>query len=261
MNAIPQAELFGVSYFRGTLEDATALVIDSAVSERGGYACLCNVHVLETAHRDPLVMAALDDAKVVFPDGTPIVWAQRASYRDGAPFDRIAGPDLMERVLRDGRVHGMRHALYGSTEDVVGRLRATVARRYPGAEIVASVTPPFGEQTEEEVTKQVEAIRASRPHVVWIALGAPRQELWAAKYAPLLEPAFVVAVGAAFDFLAGVKPRAPRWMRRAGLEWLHRLSLEPARLGRRYVTTNTTFLLRAASSLVRRRSAAKRSRS
>jgi N-acetylglucosaminyldiphosphoundecaprenol N-acetyl-beta-D-mannosaminyltransferase len=246
------AALFGVSYFRGTLADATALVVQAAMDGSGGYACLCNVHVLETAHRDADVMSALDAARVVFPDGAPIVWAQRMATPGPNRADRIGGPDLMAHVLSNGCAQGLRHALYGSTDAVLERLRETVEDRYPGVQIVASVAPPFGSRSEHDVMADVAQLRAAQPHVVWVALGAPRQELWAARYAHLLEPAFVVGVGAAFEFLAGVKPRAPRWMRRAGLEWLHRLASEPGRLGRRYVITNTQFLVRVASSVVRR---------
>ena len=146
---------------------------------------------------------------------------------------------------------GLRHALYGSTTALLGSLEAELLRRYPEAQIVASVAPPFGNSLEARLDQDLEALRAARSHIVWVALGAPRQELWAAKHAGALEPALVVGVGAAFDFLAGAKPRAPLWMQQAGFEWLHRATTEPRRLSMRYMSTNTRFAIRTAIDLVR----------
>jgi N-acetylglucosaminyldiphosphoundecaprenol N-acetyl-beta-D-mannosaminyltransferase len=245
-----QTDVFGVACFRGTLEVATTLVIEAAVKRVGGYACLCNVHVLETARRDRRVMGALANARWVFPDGAPLVWIQRVV--ESGPAERVGGPDLMERVLRDGSARGLRHALYGSTDAVLDRLRDAIERQYPQVEIVASIAPPFGSSLNEAIASDVHALRSARPDVVWVALGAPRQELWAARYAHELEPTLVVGVGAAFEFLGGSRPRAPRWMQTLGLEWLHRLANEPRRLGPRYVNTNAQFLFRTLSTIVLR---------
>ena len=246
-----RTDVFGVPCFRGTLEEATALVVSEARSGSGGYACLCNVHVLETARRDFRVMAALREALVVFPDGAPIAWVQRLT--EPGAGERVGGPDLMERVFRDGCAVGLRHALYGSTEEVLEGVRATFERRYPLAQVVAAISPPFGPRTDEEIVRDLDALRSARPHVIWVALGAPRQELWAARFAPALEPALLVGVGAAFDFIAGSKRRAPAWMQEASLEWLHRLATEPRRLGIRYLSTNSRFLVRVGAGLARRR--------
>lgn len=247
-------DVLGVRCFRGTLDEATAGVVSMAVEKPGGYACFCNVHVLETAQRDAAVMAALAGARVVFPDGAPLVWMQR--WSDGGPAERVGGPDLMESVVRQGRTVNLRHALYGSTPSTLADLETALKRRHPGARIVASIAPPFGSRTEAEVSAELVSLRAAEPDVVWVALGAPRQELWAARYAAALSPALVIGVGAAFDFIGGRKRRAPVWMQRTSLEWLHRLLMEPRRLARRYLVTNSRFLLRAGSrvahDLVRR---------
>jgi UDP-N-acetyl-D-mannosaminuronic acid transferase (WecB/TagA/CpsF family) len=112
-----RTDVFGVPCFRGTLAEAAAVVVQLAREGRGGYACLCNVHVLETAHRDPRLSKALDEARVVFPDGAPIAWVQRFLAR--APAHRVGGPDLMTHVLREGCAVGLEHAFYGSTEEVL----------------------------------------------------------------------------------------------------------------------------------------------
>ncbi|PWU24592.1 MAG: glycosyltransferase [Candidatus Rokuibacteriota bacterium] len=242
-----RTDVFGVRCFRGTLNEATALLIDAAVARSGGYACLCNVHVLETARRDPNVMHALAAAEVVFPDGAPIALAQR--WFAPVRAERVGGPDLMQRVIADGQKSELRHAFYGSTPTVLASLERSLRDRYPDVNVVASVAPPFGPRvTLSEADREM--MRAARPHIVWVALGAPRQELWMARHAAQLAPSMLVGVGAAFDFLSGSKVRAPRWMQTAGLEWLHRLLSEPRRLGPRYVTTNARFLGRLARSVL-----------
>lgn len=244
--------VLGVDCFRGDLARAAEALIERARSGRGGYVCLCNAHVLMTARRDPSLMAALRDAWVVLPDGAPVAWMMRGT--DGSPApERIGGPDLMPRVVDASRSSGLRHGFYGATPRTLDRLTERLAARYPGAEIAIAISPPFGEIGEERARADIAAIRDARVDILWVGLGAPRQELWMARYAPRLEPVLLVGVGAAFDFLAGVKKRAPAWMRRAGLEWAHRLMTEPRRLGRRYVVTNSQFLAAASHDLVTRR--------
>lgn len=239
--------VFGVPVFRGDLDGAARLVVERASMRRSGYVCLCNVHVLMTARRDPQLMGALTDACAVFADGAPVAWLQR---RLGAPdARRVAGADLMSRVFELGRREGLRHYLYGSTEDVLRRLVDRLDARYPGA-VVGAASPPFGPVNALTVDKSLEAARAD---VVWCALGAPKQELWMHRFARTFEPAVVVGVGAAFDFLAGTKPRAPGWMRNAGLEWLDRLRNEPRRLALRYLATNSRFIASLPLELFRGR--------
>ena len=229
--------VLGVDCFAGDLRAAAALVVERARCGQGGFVLLMNVHVAMTAQRDEALRGALQDACAVFPDGAPISWLER---RRGARAERIAGPDLMLAVLNEAP--DLRHVLFGSTPDVLSRLERELPAAVPGFRAAGSFAPRPGAEHDEAA---LEAIRAARPDVVWVALGAPKQELWARRHAPSLDPAIVVGVGAAFDFHAGTKPRAPRWMQRSGLEWLHRLAHEPRRLGWRYVETNSRFLVYA----------------
>jgi N-acetylglucosaminyldiphosphoundecaprenol N-acetyl-beta-D-mannosaminyltransferase len=232
----------------GTVESAADAVIARALSGEGGYAVLCNVHVLMTARKRPDVMDAVRGAWAVFPDGAPIAWMQR---RDGhKDAERIGGPDLMPAVLERGRSHGVRHAFVGSTPDVVSALQTRLEDFYPEADVVLAHAPERGGEDGDAL---FESIAAARPQIVWCALGAPKQELWMARRARDLAPALVLGVGAAFDFHAGTKERAPRWIQRAGLEWVHRLASEPRRLIVRYLTTNAAFVVAAASRLARQR--------
>ena len=229
--------VLNVQCFVGDLPAATAAVGERARSGQGGFVCLANVHVAVTAQRDSRLRDALAAAWLVLPDGAPLAWLLR---RGGAEACRIPGPDLMPAVIERGQSVGLRHFLFGSTSEVVEALEHRLRARFPSARIVDTYAPPIGaEGTSDSLARIVSA----RPDVVWVALGAPKQELWAARHAAALSPALVVGVGAAFEFLAGRKSRAPHWMQTLGLEWLHRLVREPRRLVWRYVSTNTLFAL------------------
>jgi N-acetylglucosaminyldiphosphoundecaprenol N-acetyl-beta-D-mannosaminyltransferase len=242
------AEALAVPCFAGSAEDAADLVVSRVLTGEGGYAVLCNVHVLVTAQRDAGLREALDKAWAIFPDGAPVAWLLR---RSGAPHaSRVAGPDLMPAVIERGLPHGLRHFLLGSTPDVLARLERRLRERFPGIEIAGRLAP-FGD--DAALNTIVPQVREACSHVVWCALGAPKQELWMRRNASALAPALTLGVGAAFDFHAGTKARAPRWMQRLGLEWLRRLLSEPQRLFGRYLKTNSEFLARASIQLVKRR--------
>jgi N-acetylglucosaminyldiphosphoundecaprenol N-acetyl-beta-D-mannosaminyltransferase len=225
-------------------------VIERALAGGSGYGVFCNVHVLMTARRQPDVMRAVDGAWAVFPDGAPIAWFERRVGMQEAT--RIGGPDLMTAVFDRGRARGLRHVLFGSTSTVVDALARNLRDRFPGAEVVGTHAPARGEEVDESLLRRVAGMK---PHVVWCALGAPRQELWMRDHAHELAPALVLGVGAAFDFHAGTKKRAPAWMQKAGLEWAHRLASEPKRLAGRYATTNIGFVVRATRAIARHRAA------
>lgn len=237
--------------FVGELPAAAELVIERALSGEGGHVCLLNVHLFVSTRHELEVLDAVQTASLVFPDGWPIAWLQRRLGASSAR--RIPGPDLMPEVIAAGRERGLRHFLYGSTPEVVEVLRQRLEAIYPGVEIVGTYSPRFEPRSVADDLADVERIREASPHLVWCALGSPKQELWAARNAPALAPAVVVAVGAAFDFLAENKPRAPQAWQRLGLEWLHRLTTEPRRLVGRYLRTNPEFALVALRVLARRR--------
>src|SRR6185312_690533 len=133
--------------------------------------------------------------------------------------------------------------------EVLGQLERRLVDRFPRAIVAGSISPPFREVTDAENEAFAEQIVAARADIVWVGLGLPKQDEWLRRSAALFAPAVGLGVGAAFDFLAGTKPRAPEWAQAAGLEWLHRLMKEPRRLAGRYATTNTEFLARAGISI------------
>jgi N-acetylglucosaminyldiphosphoundecaprenol N-acetyl-beta-D-mannosaminyltransferase len=239
-----RSPVFEVSCFAGSADTAVQLVVARAASGEGGYACFANAHVMATATRSPTLKAALQGSWCVFPDGAPVAWIQRRTGGGGAR--RIAGPDLMLAVLDRGRELGLRHYLFGSTPHVLDALANNLSERQPGIEIVGTRAPSYG---REDAEAGLADIRSARPDIVWVALGAPKQELWASRHVSDLPASLLMPVGAAFDFIADAKPRAPEWMQGHGLEWVHRLWTEPRRLGWRYLSTNSIFVLRALRDL------------
>lgn len=247
-SAFSTCEVLGVNCVVGDIACAAEAVIDRALVGDGGYGILCNVHVLMTALREPELMRSVEGAWAVFPDGAPVAWLQRRVGMTHAK--RIGGPDLMLAVIDRGRTRDLRHALFGSTPFVIERLAARLRAVLPDAAIVMTHAPDQGEQDDEALVRR---IADCRPHVVWCALGAPKQEIWMSRWAGLLSPALLVGVGAAFDFHAGIKQRAPVWAQQMGLEWMHRLYCEPRRLAWRYLRTNSEFALRTTRVLAQAR--------
>jgi N-acetylglucosaminyldiphosphoundecaprenol N-acetyl-beta-D-mannosaminyltransferase len=242
---VARSTVLGIDCFAGDLDSAATAVVARALSGEGGFACLANVHVLVTAQRDPELRSALDGAWADFPDGAPIAWLLRRAR--GVAARRIAGPDLMPAVIGRGQRINLRHFLFGSTPSVLGALELQLSRRFPEMRVAGKWSPKFGEESSEE---SLQRIRDTQPDLIWVALGAPKQELWMARHTMELHPAVALGVGAAFDFNAGLKTRAPLWMQRAGLEWLHRLVTEPRRLGWRYISTNSIFFVKALRDLI-----------
>lgn len=209
---------------------------------RRGVLCFANVHVVMEARRSPAVRRALLRADGVVPDGMPLAWFLRA--RGHPDQDRVYGPDFMLAVLARAAGRGDRVFLFGGTAATLARLRTVLRRRFPRLRIVGAVSPPFRERaTAAEDRLAVRWINAARPDIVFVGLGAPKQELWMARNRGRLRAPVLAGVGAAFDFHAGTVAQAPARLRGLGLEWLYRLAAEPRRLWRRYLLLNPAFMV------------------
>jgi N-acetylglucosaminyldiphosphoundecaprenol N-acetyl-beta-D-mannosaminyltransferase len=208
-------------------------IIDGWIRQRAReYVTVTPAHAVMEAYRDTELRHIFNRAGLTTPDGMAIVWLLR--LRGHKKVRRVYGPDLLLEVSRTGVPLGYRHLLYGGTEGVAARLSACLTARFPGIRIVGTHTPPFRALAAEEDQAIVDALNASRADIVWVGLSTPKQERWMAEHRHQLEAPVLVGVGAAFDFLSGAKPQAPRWMQRSGLEWLFRLASEPRRLWPRY---------------------------
>jgi N-acetylglucosaminyldiphosphoundecaprenol N-acetyl-beta-D-mannosaminyltransferase len=227
----------GLTDYESTLDwiDATA--------EQGGrgYVCVCNVHAVMAAAEDPELRHALLASSLNVPDGQPLVWALAAL---GHPLqDRVYGPELMARSCARSVETGQRLYLYGGrNQGALVQLALNLRQRYPGVKIVGGYSPPHRPLTDSERDSVIAEINGSRPDVVWVGIGVPKQEKWMAEMRPHLDAPVLVGVGAAFDFHAGLVPQAPRWMQELGLEWAFRLAQEPRRLWRRYTRYNPRFV-------------------
>ena len=229
---------------------AVARIAHWAQRRESRVVCLCNAHSVVTAAQNPAFMGVLQRADLATPDGAPVAWILR---RLGAPGQaRVSGPDLMLDYCARAAANGQSLYLLGSTPETLARLQQRLLLRWPALRIAGAASPPFRALSADEDAEIVQAINASGAGSVWVSLGCPKQEQWMDAHRGRVQ-AVMVGVGAAFDFHAGSVARAPQWMRKHGLEWLHRLASEPRRLWRRYATTNTVFILRAARQLLTRR--------
>jgi N-acetylglucosaminyldiphosphoundecaprenol N-acetyl-beta-D-mannosaminyltransferase len=214
-------------------------IADWASRRESRVVCFCNAHSVVTAQRQPGFAEVLRSADLAAPDGAPVAWMQR---RQGATAQaRLSGPDLMLDYCADAARRGEPIYLYGSQPDTLAALQARLLQRWPTLRIAGAHAPPFRPSSAAEDADDVARINASGAATVWVGLGCPKQEAWMAAHRGRVH-AVMLGVGAAFDFHAGVVPRAPRWMREHGLEWLHRLATEPRRLGPRYLSTNAHFV-------------------
>jgi N-acetylglucosaminyldiphosphoundecaprenol N-acetyl-beta-D-mannosaminyltransferase len=218
-------------------------VVQKCVSwaRKGESHCLtfAAVHMVMEAHDKPDYRAKLNSLDMVNPDGMPVVWALRVLGYKGAT--RVYGPDATVCLLKAAQKSGIPVAFYGGSETTLARLVEQVNKQYPGIQIVYALSPPFRKLTAEEDTEIVKQINQSGARFVFVGLGCPKQEEWMIDHRDRI-PAVLLAVGAAFDFLAGTKPQAPRWMMRTGLEWVFRLACEPRRLAGRYFKHNPRFV-------------------
>ncbi len=204
------------------------------------YVCVTGVHGVMESQRDEDLRRIHNRAGIVAPDGMPLVWLSR--LRGFRHVERVYGPDLMLAVCEYSVSRGYRHFFYGGVEGVADRLAAALQKRFPGLQVVGTYSPPFRPLTPEEDEQVVGIINAGDPDIVWVGLSTPKQERWMVEHRDRLRAPVLIGVGAAFDFLSGRKPQAPRWMQRSGLEWLFRLLTEPRRLWRRYLINNPLFV-------------------
>jgi N-acetylglucosaminyldiphosphoundecaprenol N-acetyl-beta-D-mannosaminyltransferase len=218
--------------------DAAGSVINWARAGESRYLCAASVNNVMEAHDSCAFLRIMNDADLVTPDGMPLVWGLRMLGAREAT--RVYGPDLTPVVLAAAQREGIAVGFYGASQGTLTRLFTVVRRRYPALEIVYACAPPFRPLAPAEDAAVVEAIRDSGARILFVGLSTPKQERWMAAHRGSI-PAVMLGVGAAFDFLAGVKPQAPAWMQNSGLEWLFRLATEPRRLFWRYLKHNPRF--------------------
>ena len=221
-------------------EAAVEFVLRAAHQKRGAAVSALAVHGLMTGVLHGEHKYRLNHFDLLVPDGHPVRWALNLLYRTQLR-DRVYGPNLTKGVCARAARDGVPVYFYGSTPDVLNGLRRSLLKTCPELKIAGMEPSRFRRLTPEEKTELVERIRLSKAGLLFVGLGCPRQEVFAYEFQGLL-PMPILAVGAAFPFLAGLTPQAPLWMQNAGLEWLFRLKTDPRRLWRRYIYLNTAYI-------------------
>ena len=256
----PRFDLLGVRLTGSTLDNVVDLMVRWAADrERRTVRVFAVDPLLKTIDHPELRRLANERSDLVLTDGMPLVFIGRHAAH--LPITRCYGPDVMLGVMDRGRAAGVRHYLYGGADDhTMERLRANLLARFPGLLIAGSRVPPMraigpGDPIDAEDEAALADIAQSGADIVWVGIGTPKQDFWIERVRDRLAAPVVVAVGAAFNFHAGTVRQAPRWMMRAGLEWLFRLCAEPRRLWRRYIIGNPRFILLALRQWITRRPA------
>lgn len=243
-----KVEIIGSKISIWDCAESVQKIRELAFSNTRHFVCISNVHTVVTGWWDSEYATITHKATIATADGVPLIWASKLlSWVTGghAIHGRACGPDIMAALLEDKQ---LRHFFYGSTPDVLKRVENKIYSYHPNAEWAGAYSPPMrgvkklNEPLDVEELTELEIIDQAQPHIVWVGLGAPKQEIWMARVRPYLKTPVLISVGAAFDFLAGTKKRAPLWMQKSGLEWFYRFYKEPHRLAGRYLKTNPVFI-------------------
>jgi N-acetylglucosaminyldiphosphoundecaprenol N-acetyl-beta-D-mannosaminyltransferase len=233
--ARPEGNLsqIGSVWISPTSPDAASRACLGAVAGGSkGMVCFVSVHGIHVASQDPEFACILNASFMNAPDGMPLAWVLK--WRGLRGVRRVAGPDFMLRLMRDGVASGVRHYLYGGAPGVADRLRQELEKKVPGIQIVGTGSPPYRPLEDEEMKALADLIRESGAQMIWIGISTPKQERLSVHLLQHLKQGLVLAVGAAFDYHAGLKKDSPDWIKRSGFQWLHRLLQDPRRLWSRY---------------------------
>lgn len=244
---IVNRKILGMRVDFSSYDDAVERVLRAAEKRQPFWLCPASVHTVIERHHNSMFREVMDSASLVTTDGVPLVWTLRILGIRRA--QRVYGPTLTERVLECASNTEMSVGFYGSSQRVIETMAVRLKQRWPRLHIAYAHAPPYRRATPEEDLATVRNIQESGVRILFVGLGCPKQETWSYDHYRVLNIP-ILAVGAAFDFIAGVKPQAPKWMQSAGLEWLFRLLSEPRRLWRRYLLINPAFLFLLAAQLV-----------
>lgn len=240
--------ILGVRVDRTTYSEAASVISQWGHNAESCYVCVANVHMVMEAYDSGAFKAVVNGARLITPDGVPLVWMLRLMGVSSA--ERVYGPNLTLAVIEEASRRQIPVGFYGGREEVLNTLVNWALKKYPGLRITYAYAPPFGSLTNEQQRAIGDDINASGAKILFVGLGCPKQEVWMARQQGHIR-AVMLGVGAAFDFLTGAKPQAPAWMQQAGLEWLFRLWTEPCRLWARYLLHNPRFVVLTTIQLIR----------
>jgi N-acetylglucosaminyldiphosphoundecaprenol N-acetyl-beta-D-mannosaminyltransferase len=249
ISSTQRINVLGVRAHALDIPTAKAAIYEAVKRHTKGYVCFVPVHSVMAAQDDPALMKIYDDALLVAADGMPLVWiGHMQGFRS---MERVAGPEMMLEIMGGEEFRGCTHFLCGGEPGMADELRDKLIARFPYLKICGVFTPPFRPMKVDEERALIEAVHRAQPDIIWVGLGAPKQEHFMARYLPLLDTTLMMGVGAAFLMHTGRISDSPRWVKRAGLQWVHRLMQEPMRLWRRYLLRNPSFIMRVALQFLR----------
>lgn len=234
----------------GSFNDFVNHIFWLTENKRSSYVCFANVHMLVEAYKDKAFGEVLNQADVATPDGGPVSKLMRMVY--GEQQDRVAGMDLLPRLLQEAAARGKSVYFYGTTDDVLEKVVAKAKADLPHLRVAGYYSPPFRKLSREEDAAITDMLNEANPDLVFVALGCPKQERWMADHKEQVN-ACMLGVGQAFLTYAGLEKRLPKWARDLSLEWTYRLYLEPKRLWKRYLITNSTFMYLILKLLLQRK--------
>lgn len=248
---LPHESLCGVNVHAIGLRESARLALNWIESRQKHYICFCNIRSIARAGSHSEVRAAFQHAALAAPDGMPLVWILRLlGFRSA---ERVYGPDFVNTFAELSQRNECRHAFYGGKPGVAIKFAQRLKHRYPRIQIAGVWSPPRGELSEQEQGRYLEEINASHADILWVGLGAPRQELWISRYRPQLNTPVIAGVGYAFDVHSGEARQAPLWLRQFGLEWAYRSLQRPSRIWSHLIVDGSAFALIALRCLLRRR--------
>jgi len=205
------------------------------------YITVNNVHTLIMAKQNHNYRKVIENAYMALPDGKPLSVYANIKYKES--MVRITGPTLFKKILEDPKNANLKHFFFGSSESTLNILCDKIQSQYYSAIVVGKISPPYKDNfTPNENKKFLSEINSANPDIVWVSLGAPKQENWMYQNHKYLKNGLMIGVGAGFEYMAGNIKRAPNWMRKMSLEWFYRLIQEPRRLFSRYLISNSKFI-------------------
>lgn len=237
-NIPPRADIIGVPISAVNMDSCLDFLFRNWDAAHGNYICVSNVHTTVMAHDDPMYYKVQAESLLSVPDGKPLSVIGKKKFPE---MNRVTGPDLMRRIFEESKEKKIRHYFYGTTQENLNALLKEIQKDYPWVEVVGYEPSVFRPLSVEEENALIDRINKTNPDVVWVALGAPRQEVFCYKMQGKIS-GLMIGVGGAFNVVSGVIAEAPQWVQDISMEWFYRFMKEPRRLFKRYFTTNSKFI-------------------
>jgi len=248
MAADDYVSILGVKVHATSMDRAVSRIQSALANGERGYICVTGVQGVMEAQSDSNLKRIINGALLNIPDGRPTVWV--GWLRGFFKMRQVTGPCMMLEISKLSRQKGYTHFFYGGNDGVADQLKNSLTQRFPGMNVVGTYTPPFRPLNADEEAALIRMVGELKPDFFWVGLSTPKQERFMDQYISKLDAKLMVGVGAAFDIHTGRIKDAPYWMKVTGLQWIHRIYQDPARLWKRYLVNNPKFVYRITLELL-----------